>query len=289
MLMLVVTPRGLAGAAAIPALALGLAACDSGSTPESNGDDAVQLSPEQAVLASYDGLAADSYTMEMTVTVNDLDFLDATSLVEGEASRISQDLHLSAILEATGQDLSDPEIAEMMESALSDMHTETIVVDGVAYLQLSGGALGASSEEFGEDAWFTVDLAETGDLSEIHEQVGSLDLASQTERLLNDMTNVEETGDGVYTGTLSEDSELVQSLRGATGDPAGQAALDPVEVVVTVGDAGLLETMEMTFPEVDGVTMHIVSEVVEVGGAYGIAAPDSDNLHPFEDLVGSTQ
>lgn len=289
--MPVITPRRLGSAVAIPALALGIAACSSGSGGSSDEDGPGQLSPQEVVLASYDGLAGESYRMEMTMTVNDLDFVEATTVVDGEASRVSQDMYMSVLLEAMGQNLSeDPELAGMMESMFTDMHSETILVDGVAYMQLSGGMFGMS-EQLGEDAWFTADLAEQGDLGAIYEQIGSFDLASQTETLLGGITDVTETGDGVYTGTLSGDSEVVQSMLGAAGDSAGAAALDAaeVEVVVTVDDAGLLETMEMTFPEIEGMSMHLVNEVVEIGGSYDITAPDSDNLHSFDELFGATQ
>lgn len=289
--MTVVTPRRLAAVAAVPALALGLAACSSDSTAESNEDGSSQLSPEQVVLSSYEDLASQSYQMEMTVTVNGVTFLEATNQVEGEASRSSQDLYLSALMEASGEDLSaDPEMAEMMESMFTDVHTETILVDGVVYIQLSGGMMD-TSEEFGEDAWFTTDLADSAVLDQVYQQVGGFDLASQTETLLNQLTDVQETGDGVYTGTLNADSEIAQAMLGVTtaSDPTSQQMLDGIEVTITVDDAGLLKQMEMTFPEVEGMTMHMVSEVVEVGGSYDITAPDSDNLYSIEELTGAMQ
>lgn len=284
--MPVVTARGLASAAAIPVLALGLAACGAGSGSGSTEDE---LSPEQVLLASYEGLEGESYRMETTMTLNDLDFMDATSTVEGGAAHLSQDIYLSAIMQVMGEGFAgDPDMAGM-ESMFTDVHTEMVLVDDVIYLQLSGGIF-AMSEEFDADAWFTIDLAEVGDLGAIYEQIGGFDLAAQTELLLNDLTEVEETGDGVYTGTLSGDSELVESMlgpAGAAGDAAGQAVLDAAEVVVTVDDAGLLKSIEMTIPDVEGLTMHMVSEVVEVGGVYGIEAPDSDNIRSAEELFGA--
>ncbi|GAB3659628.1 hypothetical protein [Glycomyces tarimensis] len=283
------TTRRLVGASAIPALALGLAACTSGSSEsgsESGDDAAAQPSPQQLVLASYEGLNEDSYKMESTMTVNDLEFMTMTNSVEGEAMRATQDMQMSVILEATGDDYSsDPEMAEMMEQMFSDTRTESILVDDVLYMQLSGGMFASITEEFGEDAWFTIDLAEDGRVSDVYEQFGSFDLASQTETLLTELSDVEETADGVYTGTLSADSEAMQSMLGATG--GASSAVDGTEVTITVDDEGLLETMEMAFPETDGMTMNLVSEIVEVGGEYGIAAPDSDNIHSFDDFAGA--
>ena len=288
--MTVVTPRRLAAAAVFPALALGVAACGSnGPDPGSNSDDNSQLSPEQVVLSSYEGLEGESYQMEMTMTVNGVDFMSATSQVEGESSRTSQDLYMSAILEAMGEEPpEDPETAEMMEAMFSDVHTEMILVDGTAYMQLSGGALD-TTEAFGEDAWFTFDLAEIADLDQVYQQFGGLDLASQTETLLTEMTDVEETGNGVYTGTLNGQSELMESVLGATGDPAAAALVEGAEVVVTLDGDGLLNKLEITFPETEGMTMHLVSEVVEIGDSYDITAPESDNLHSFEELAGAMQ
>lgn len=288
--MPVALPRLLTAAAAVPALVVGLAACGAGSGAEDSAADG-GLSPEEVVLASYTGLESESYRMDTVVTINELAFLDMTNTVEGESSHSSQDLNMGVLMEAMGEDISEmPEMAEFMEAMFSDTHTETIIVDGVAYLQISGGMLDMS-EQYGEDAWFSVDLAEHADLDEIYEQFGGFDLASQTERLLTEINDVEETGDGVYTGTLSPESEIMNSLPGtadATGGASGREALEAAEVVITVDEQGLLKTMEMTVPAVDGMTVHMVSEVVEIGGEYGIAAPDSDNIHPFEDFAGAT-
>jgi hypothetical protein len=284
MLMPVITARGLASAVAIPLLALALAACGSGSGPGPTEDE---LSNEQVVLASYERLEGESYQMETTMTINGLDVMSAISTVEGEAGHLSQDLYLSAFLQVIGEGFAgDPDMAGM-ESMFTDVHTDMIMVDGVVYMQLSGGMFDLS-EQFGADAWFTIDLAEVSDLDAIYEQIGGFDLAAQTELLLNDVTEVEETGDGVYTGTLSEDSELVQSMLGpAAAAGPGPSVLDAAEVVVTVDSAGLLKTMELTVADVEGLTLRMFSEVIEVGGAYSIGAPDSDNIHSFEELIGA--
>lgn len=286
--------RGLALPATLAALALGLAACGNGSESGSDSDldDLAALSPAAALMASYDNLSGQSYTMETTMTINGLDFMESTNLVEGEATHSSQTLYMSALLEAAGEDPeADPELAAMMELMFSDVQTETIMIDGAVYLQMSGGMFAAMSAQFGEDAWFTVDLTESADLNEIYSQIGGVDLASQTDTLLNDLTDVEETSDGVYTGTLRGDSELMESLLDATG-PAGTApdvTVDAIEVTITVDGDGLLQSMEMVFPEIEGATMHLTSEVVEVGGSYDITAPDSENVYPFEDFVNAMQ
>ncbi|QSB16834.1 hypothetical protein JQS43_11415 [Natronosporangium hydrolyticum] len=284
--MPVVMPRYLAGAVAVPALVLGLAACGSDTGAEPGEEGVAQLSPEEVLLASYSSLESESYQMESVVTMNGIDFLEMSTVVEGESSQSSQSVFMSAILDAAGEDLSgEPELAGM-EAMFSDMHTTTIVVAGTVYMQMSG-SLVDTTEAYGEDAWFTIDLTEQGDLDEIYEMFGGFDLASQTETLLTEITDVEETGDGVYTGTVREDSEFMQSMVGAaapTGPPE-PASDDTVDVVITLDENELLSTVEMIFPEIDGVTMHMSSEIVDVGGEYGIAPPDSDNLHPFEDLA----
>ncbi|GAB3231718.1 hypothetical protein GCM10027447_27030 [Glycomyces halotolerans] len=297
--MSTLTTRRLVGAAAIPVFALAFAACSSDSGDdagndagsESNEDAVAQLSPQEAVLASYEGLDGESYKMESVMTVDDIDFMNMTNTVDGGAAHASQDIYMSAILEAMGEEMpEDPESAEMMESMFSDMHTESIVVDDVIYMQFSGGLFDLMAEEFGEDAWFTLDLTEEGDLNRVYEQVGSLDLAEQTELMITDLSDVEETGDGVYTGTLSADSEAMGDLLGATGGAAnGAEMIEDTEVTITLDDEGLLKTMEMTLPEIEGMTMHMVSEIVEIGGEYDIAAPESDNLHSFDEFAGSLQ
>lgn len=290
------TARRLVGAAAIPALAFGLFACgsdDSGSEgPEDSGGDAsAQLGAHDVVLASYEGLEDGSYTMESAMTVNDLDFMDMTTTVDGESSHSSQDLYMSAVVEAMGEDYSgDPAMAEMMESMFADMHTEVLLVDEVVYMQFAGGMFEAMAEDFGDDAWFTLDLTEDDQLSDIYQQFGSFDLAEQTELMLTDLADVEETEDGVYTGTLSPDSASTQSLLGATGGAAnGVEVVEGIQVTITLDDQGLLHTMEMTLPEMEGMVMHMVSEVTEIGGDHSIAAPESDNLHSFEEFAGATQ
>lgn len=288
-----VTTRGLAGAFAIPVLALGLTACSSTSGPGSDPDGSAALTAEQVVLASYEGLEGGSYTMDMTITVNGSDFITSTTVIDGEASHVSQDVHMSAILEAMGDgDFDDPELAGLLESMFTDVHSETIVVDGVVYMQVSGGALDVSSS-FDPDAWFTADLSGMVDLNAIYEQIGGLDLASQTKLLFSELTNLEQTGDGVYTGTLKADSQVAKSMVGTTsamGDPAAEGGFDATEttVVVTVDGEGLLRGIEVSVPELDGVAVRMVGEIVQVGGEVDITAPDSDNLHTFDELFGTT-
>lgn len=290
------TLRHVAGAAAVPAFALALAACssDSGDGPET--DVPAELSPEQAVLASYEGLEGESYQMRSEMTINGVDFMEMVQEVEGEAVQVSQDMFMSAMLEVMGEELpqDDPEAAEAMQAMFSDMHTETIIVDDTVYLQFSGGMFDAMAEQYGADAWFTADLAEltdTGGLAGVYEQFGGFDLASQTETLLTELTDVEETGDGVYTGTLTGDSEAMQQMMGtaAGGDPELQGAMEAAEVSITLDGEGLLERMEISFPDIEGMAMSMISEVVEVGGDYDIAAPDSDNVHSFEDFANAMQ
>lgn len=282
--------RRLAGAAAITTLALGLAACggDSDPGPDSDQPEPDSLTPAEMVLASYGSLQGDSYMMETTMTIDGITFMESVNVVDGDAGRGSQDLYMSALLEASGEEVpDDPEVAAMLGAMFSDMHTEMIFIDGVVYMQISGGAFGAMTEQLGEDAWFTLDLAGDGDLNELFSQVGGIDLASQTETLLDELTDVKETGDGVYTGTLSPDSEYMEQVVGATGPTGAEAEiLEAMEVVITVND-GLLQSIEMTLADLDGMTMQVVSEVVEIGGTYDIAAPDSDNTHPFEDLFNA--
>ncbi len=287
--MSTVMTRRLVGVAAIPALALGFAACSSDASDgptadDAGGDASAQLGAHDMVLASYRGLDGGSYTMESTMTVNDIDFMDMTSVVDGKASHATQDLYMSAIIEAMGEDYSDePEMAAMMEAMFADMHTEAILVDDMIYMQFTGGMFDAMAEDFGEDAWFTLDLAADSQMSDIYEQFGSFDLSEQTETMLNDLTDVEETGDGVYTGTLSPDSESMGALLDATGGAAnGVEVVEETQITITVDDDGLLKTMEMTLPETEGMIMHMVSEVTEIGGDYTITAPESDNLHSFD-------
>ncbi|WP_026923011.1 hypothetical protein [Glycomyces arizonensis] len=285
------TTRRLIGAAAVPALAFGLAACTSDDSGSDGDDAAAQRGAHEMVLAAYEDLDGSSYTMESTVTVNDLDLMNMSTVVDGESTHSTQDISMSAIIDAMGEDYSeDPEMAEMMESMFADMHTEAILVDKVIYMQFAGGMFDAMSEDFGEDAWFTLDLAEDSHLGDIYRQFGSFDLAEQTELMLTDLADVEETGDGVYTGTLSPDSEAMQSLLGATGGMANGVEIpEDIEVTITLDDDDLLKTIEMTLPETEGMVIDMVSEVTEIGGDYAIAAPESDNLHSFEEFAGAMQ
>ncbi|WP_030161407.1 hypothetical protein [Glycomyces sp. NRRL B-16210] len=287
------TARRLIGALAVPAFGLGMAACTSDEpADETTGGDnggVAQLSPEAAVKASFEGLDGDSYRMDSVMTINGLDFMVMTSAVEGDSAQSSQDIYMSAILEASGEDLgSDPAVAEMMEALFADMHTETVVVGDTAYLQITGGMYDAAGETYGEDAWFTLDLAGEGDIAGMYQQFGGMDLASQTELMLSELTDVEETGDGVYTGTLKGDSAALQTFSDAAVG-TGADAIGEIAVTVALDDDGLLKSLAMTLPETDGMTIDMNSEVVEVGGSYGITAPDSTNLHPFEDLIAAMQ
>lgn len=285
------TARLLIGALAVPALGLGLTACTSDEPAEKTGEDeaAAQLSPQDMVRASFDGLHGDSYQMDSLMTVNGLDFMVMTSAVEGDSTKASVDMFMSAILEASGEDLSgDPETAEMMEALFADMHTETIVAEGTAYVQITGGMYDTIADTYGEDVWFTMDLAGDSDLAGVYQQFGGMDLAAQTELMLSELSDVEETGDGVYTGKLTGDSAALQTFaNSASGGDA--AALGDIEVTVALDGDGLLKTLSMSLPETDGMTMELTSEVVEIGGSYDIAAPDSTNLHPFEDMAAALQ
>lgn len=288
------TTRRAGGTAAIGAIALALAACSDsdGGQVEEGADGSAQQGAQAAVLASYEGLEGQSYQMDSHMTIDDLDFIDMTMQVEGESSHATQDIYMSAIMEAMGEDFSgDPETEQMMESMFADVHSEAIVVDDVLYMQFSGGGIfEALTEEFGEGAWFTLDLTDDSEISQIYQQVGTFDLRRQTELMLNELTDVEEVEDGVYTGFLEPDSEAMRTLMDSTGGTANAAQLvGDTEVTITVDDDGLLETVEMTLPEIEGMTIHSVSEVVEIGGSYDIAAPESDNIHSFDEFAGSFQ
>lgn len=283
------TAQRLAGALAVPALGLALAACGSDEPAEQTGSGSTdeqanaQLSPQEAVLASVEGLNDSSYKMESTMTVNGLDYMVSTGTYAGEDSQASIDILMSALMEASGQEFTAEE-AEMMGSMFGDMHTETIVVDKVLYMQMSGGMFDTMAEDFGENAWFTMDLTEDAALGDIYSQYGGMDLAEQTELVLTELTDVEESGDGTYTGTLNADSEAMSALSGASGAEA--AALEGTVVTVTLDGDGLLQTMTMTMPEYEGMTMEMTSTIVEVGGEYTIAAPETDNLHDFSEFAG---
>lgn len=283
------TATRLLGALAVPALGLGLVACGSdepaNDTAGGNEEEAAvaALSPQEAVLASVSGLDDSSYKMESNMTVNGLDFMLMTGEYDGDASKASADILMSAIVEASGEQMTAEEQA-MMEGMFSDMHTETIVVDQVMYMQMTGGMYDAAAESFGEDAWFTVDLTSDEAIAEVYSQYGGMDLGQQTEQILTELENVEETGENTFTGTLSADSESMSALSDASGTDAA-AMVEGTEITVTLDDDGLLKTMTMTLPETEGMAMVLTSEIVEIGGSYDIAAPESTNLHPFEDLM----
>lgn len=284
--------RRLVSVAALATLALGLTACDGGdggSSPSGTGDVS-GLSPAEAVLASFQNLSSQSYKMESTVSVNDIEFVTSTSLVNGDAMHTSQDMHMSAMLEVAGQGLpQDPALRDMMGQMFQDTHTESILVDGVYYFQLTGGMYSSLTEQYGPDAWFTVDVSEQPDLNELYSEIGSFDLAAQTETLLNSLSDLRETSPGVYTGTLNPNAEPMQALLGSMGTlGTGANAFEGIEMVITLDNSGRLKSMEMTMPEMEGMTMRIVTTVVEVGGDYSIAAPQSTNLHSFDDLVNFT-
>ena len=285
------TATRLLGALAVPALGLGLVACGSdepaNETTGGNEEEAVAaLSPQEAVLASVAGLDDSSYKMESNMTVNGLDFMVMTGEYDGDASHASADILMSAMMEASGEDMSSltPEEQAMMEGMFADMHTETIVVDQVMYMQLSGGMFDTMAESFGEDAWFTADLTSEEAIAEVYAQFGSMDLGEQTEMILSELENVEKTGDNTFTGTLSADSESMSALADASGGDTA-AMVDGTQVTVALDDAGLLKSMTMEMPETEGMTMVMNSEIVEIGGSYDIAAPESDNLHDFADFA----
>lgn len=286
------TATRLIGAFAIPALGLGLAACGSDENPSegSNGGNegaVAALSPQEAVLASVEGLDDSSYKMESTMTIDGTEFMDMTGSYEGDSSQAGADIFMSAMMEASGETMTAEEEA-MMGGMLEDMHTETVVVDQVMYMQLTGGMFDAMAESFGEDAWFTVDLTSDEAIAEAYAQYGGMDLAQQTELVLTELTDVEETGEGVYTGTLSADSEAMSALSGSglAGSEAS-AMVEGTEVTVTLDDDGLLKTMTMAMPEIEGMTMEMTSEIVEIGGSYDIKAPESTNLHDFEEFTSA--
>jgi hypothetical protein len=123
-------------------------------------------------------------------------------------------------------------------------------------------------------------------MAEVYGQFGGLDLRAQTETMLSSLENVEETGDNTFTGTLSADSEALAPFVEDVPD-ADAAALEGTEVTVTLDDNGLLKSMTMALPEMDGIVMEMTSEITEIGGSYDIAAPDTDNLVPFEEFMRS--
>src|SRR5690606_11591229 len=182
------------------------------------------------------------------------------------------------------------EMAEMMEAMFADTHSEAIRIDDVIYMQFTGGMFAVMAEDFGEDAWFTLDLAEDTRMGDIYRQFGSFDLSEQTQMMLTDLSDVEETEEGVYTGTLDPESEAMRTMLQATGGAANGVEIpEGIEITVTVDDDGLLTTLEMTLPESEGMVVHMVSEVTDIGGDYAITAPQSDNMHSFDEFAGAMQ
>jgi hypothetical protein len=45
--------------------------------------------------------------------------------------------------------------------------------------------------------------------------------------------------------------------------------------------------MTMAMPEVEGMAMEMTSEIVEIGGSYDIKAPESTNLHDFDEFLSA--
>lgn len=282
------TSLRLTGVVAVAAFGLGLAACGDGSNDTAGGgsgdtadnEAAAALSPQEAVLAAVTGLDDDSYVMESSMTVSGSEFVTMTTTVDGENAKSVGDISMSAMAEAAGEEI-DPSMA----SLFGDMHSESIIVGDTAYMQFSGGMFGGMAEQYGEDAWFTLDMTE-GDMAEVYGQFGGLDLKAQTETMLSSLENVEETGDNTFTGTLSSDSEALAPFVEDIPD-ADATALEGTEVTVTLDDNGLLKSMTMALPEMDGIVMEMTSEITEIGGSYDIAAPDTDNLVPFEEFMRS--
>ncbi|MDN3239331.1 hypothetical protein [Glycomyces tritici] len=287
------TATRLLGALAVPALALGLSACGAEEKPASETSEAPEegavaaLSPQDAILASVENLSASSYQMDASMTIDGTEFMAMTGAYEGENSKASADIFMSAMMEASGETMTAEEEA-MMGGMLDDMHTETVVFDKVMYMQFTGGMFDAMAESYGEDAWFTMDLTSDEAMAQAYAQYGGMDLAQQTELILTELADVEETGDGVYTGTLSGDSEAMSALSGsAMGGADAAAMVDGTQVTVTLDDQGLLKTMTMSMPEIEGMTMEMTSEIVEIGGSYDIKAPESTNLHDFEEFTAA--
>lgn len=282
------TSLRLTGVVAVAAFGLGLAACGDGSNDTAGGgsgdtadnEAAAALSPQEAVLAAVTGLDDDSYVMESSMTVSGSEFVTMTTTVDGENAKSVGDISMSAMAEAAGEEI-DPSMA----SLFGDMHSESIIVGDTAYMQFSGGMFDGMAEQYGEDAWFTLDMTE-GDMAEVYGQFGGLDLKAQTETMLSSLENVEETGDNTFTGTLSSDSEALAPFVEDIPD-ADATALEGTEVTVTLDDNGLLKSMTMALPEMDGIVMEMTSEITEIGGSYDIAAPDTDNLVPFEEFMRS--
>jgi hypothetical protein len=268
---------------AVSTLALGLTACGGG---EEDGDEqgaaAADLSPQEAVAASVENLGEASYKMESSMTLNGFDFITFTETFEDGLHQSSSDMLWSIIPEATG--LTEEEAA-FMGDFFTDSHTETITTEDTVYFQFTDENLDAIIAEYGEDAWFTVDLADGSEFSEVYAQSGAVDLSEQTDQIVSALTDVEETAEGVYTGTLDPESEVMQQLMGATAGAGAEAGAttEGTEATVTLDENGLLKKMEIVLPETDGMAMTLVSEVTETGVDYDITAPASTNLHDYEE------
>jgi hypothetical protein len=276
--MSVHTLNRAAGAAAVAALALVLAACsdDAGSGDQDSGDaaaseaPAADLTPQEALLASVDGLGDDSYTLESTMTLNGMDYLVFIETQDGDARRTSNDLYWSILPDAMG--LTEEE-ASYMGDFFTDSHTEMITVGDTVYVQYSGSDDAAIAEEFGADAWFTKDATDDADI-----EAGA---GFGNAAIIGELTEVKETGDGVYTAVLPADSAAMLELVGAGADEEAV----PVDGAVTIelDENGVFKRMSMEVPESGGMAYTFVSELTETGVDYDIKAPDSANLHTHEE------
>ena len=122
-------------------------------------------------------------------------------------------------------------------------------------------------------------------MTEVYAESGAVDLSEQTNKIVSALTDVEETSEGVFTGTLDPESEIMQDLVGTaagTGADSGTVA-EPTEATVALDEDGLLKKMEIVLPETDGIAVTLVSEVTETGVDYDITAPESTNLHSYEE------
>jgi hypothetical protein len=262
---------------------LGLAACGGGGSGDDREDAAVELTPQEAVAASVADLGEGSYKMESNVTLNGFDFITFTEIHEDGRKQTWNDMLWSVIPEATG--LTDEEAAYMGDF-FTDSHTEAVMTEDTVYFQFANEHLDEIVAEYGEDAWFTVDLTAGTEFGETYAQSGAVDLNEQTDQVITSLTGVEETAPNVYTGTLDADSAIMQDLVGATAG-AEAAVTDGSEVTVTLDENGLLQKMEMVLPETDGMAMTLISEVTETGADYDIKAPESTNLHDFNEFTSA--
>ena len=110
------TATHLIGALAVPALALGLSACGADEQPSSENENAdpgaaAALSPQDAILASVENLNAESYAMEASMTIDGAEFMAMTGAYEGENSKASADIFMSAMMEASGEEVPHRESA----------------------------------------------------------------------------------------------------------------------------------------------------------------------------------